>query len=196
MSRNCSASSSGIPYSSSATSGVPRDRHSTPRDIAGVVARRPPKTCEDLALDTVQRTQPHREGIARNIADEAADVRDELLPKPDARESEGESVRRARERPPGHGPGRETFHARAGPYPCRKISREHIALGRAGRELRVRRGLSQEHFGFRADLHRNYVGVIECGEINPTFRVLLKLERGLQRPLSEVVGCYEREAQE
>jgi transcriptional regulator with XRE-family HTH domain len=38
--------------------------------------------------------------------------------------------------------------------------------------------------------------VIECGEINPTFRVLLKLERGLQRPLSEVVGCYEREAQE
>ena len=74
----------------------------------------------------------------------------------------------------------------------RKISREHIALGRAVRELRARRDLSQEHLGFRADLHRNYVGAIERGEINPTFRVLLKLERGLQLPLSEMVGCYER----
>jgi transcriptional regulator with XRE-family HTH domain len=76
----------------------------------------------------------------------------------------------------------------------RRISREHIALGRAVRELRARRGLSQEQLGFRCDLHRNYVGAIERGEINPTFRVLLKLERGLQLPLSEVVECYERQA--
>jgi Helix-turn-helix len=47
-----------------------------------------------------------------------------------------------------------------------------------------------------ADLHRNYVGAIERGEINPTFRVLLKLERGLQLPLSEVVCCYERHARD
>jgi transcriptional regulator with XRE-family HTH domain len=78
----------------------------------------------------------------------------------------------------------------------RRISREHIALGRAVRELRARRGLSQEHLGFRSDLHRNYVGAIERGEINPTFRILLKLERGLQLPLSEVVECYERHYRE
>ncbi len=78
----------------------------------------------------------------------------------------------------------------------RRISREHIALGRAVRELRARRGLSQEHLGYRSDLHRNYVGAIERGEINPTFRVLLKLERGLQLPLSEVVECYERHQRE
>ena len=58
-------------------------------------------------------------------------------------------------------------------------SPDHARLGRAVRELRARRGLSQEELGFRAGLHRNYVGAIERGEINPTFRVLLKLERGL-----------------
>jgi transcriptional regulator with XRE-family HTH domain len=78
----------------------------------------------------------------------------------------------------------------------RRISREHVALGHAVRELRARRGLSQEHLGYRSDLHRNYVGAIERGEINPTFRVLLKLERGLQLPLSEVVECYERHQRE
>jgi len=78
----------------------------------------------------------------------------------------------------------------------RKISREHIALGRAVLELRARRGLSQEALGHRSGLHRNYVGAIERGEINPTFRVLLKLERGLQLPLSEVVECYERHRRE
>ncbi|HZV72150.1 MAG TPA: helix-turn-helix transcriptional regulator [Conexibacter sp.] len=46
--------------------------------------------------------------------------------------------------------------------------------------------------GYRADLHRNYIGAIERGEINPTFRVLLKLTRGLSMPLSEIVAMYER----
>src|SRR5215207_3528473 len=78
----------------------------------------------------------------------------------------------------------------------RRISREHTALGRAVRELRARRGLSQEELGFRCDLHRNYVGAIERGEINPTFRVLLKLGRGLQVPLSEITQCYERHQHE
>jgi transcriptional regulator with XRE-family HTH domain len=60
-----------------------------------------------------------------------------------------------------------------------KHSPEHQALGRAVRWARARRALSQEELGFRANLHRNYVGAIERGEINPTYRVLLKLGRGL-----------------
>jgi transcriptional regulator with XRE-family HTH domain len=67
----------------------------------------------------------------------------------------------------------------------------HSALGRAVRVARAMRGLSQEELGYRADLHRNYVGAIERGEINPTFRVLLKLERGLAIPLSELIARYE-----
>ncbi len=76
--------------------------------------------------------------------------------------------------------------------PCsHRMSADHTALGRAVRIMRATRGLSQEELGARADLHRNYIGAIERGEINPTFRVLLKLERGLQMPLSELIAKYE-----
>jgi transcriptional regulator with XRE-family HTH domain len=74
----------------------------------------------------------------------------------------------------------------------RKQSDAHAALGFAVRGLRGQQGLSQEELGFRSGLHRNYVGAIERGEINPTFRVLLKLERGLAVPLSELIELYER----
>lgn len=74
----------------------------------------------------------------------------------------------------------------------RVISPEHAALGAAVRELRARRGMSQEEVGFASGLHRNYVGALERGEINATFRILLKLERGLGLPLAELVRLYER----
>jgi DNA-binding XRE family transcriptional regulator len=74
----------------------------------------------------------------------------------------------------------------------RRRGPELLALGAAVRELRARRGLSQEELGFRAGLHRNYVGAIERGEINPTFRVLLKAACGLHLPLSDLVLLYER----
>ncbi len=67
------------------------------------------------------------------------------------------------------------------------------ALGAAVRELRARRGLSQENLGFAGGLHRNYVGAIERGEINPTLRILLKVCHGLAIPLSELTTVYERQ---
>jgi transcriptional regulator with XRE-family HTH domain len=70
-------------------------------------------------------------------------------------------------------------------------SSEHERLGRAVRELRARRGLSQEVLGFKSGLHRNYVGAIERGEINPTFRVLMKLSEGLDFQLSEIMHLWE-----
>lgn len=70
-------------------------------------------------------------------------------------------------------------------------SSDHERLGRAVRELRARRGLSQEMLGFRSGLHRNYVGAIERGEINPTFKVLMKLSRGLDIQLSEIIHLWE-----
>jgi transcriptional regulator with XRE-family HTH domain len=71
-------------------------------------------------------------------------------------------------------------------------SPELRALGRAARYLRARRELSQERLGERAGLHRNYVGAIERGEINPTFRVMLKLTRGLDVPLSKLIADTEQ----
>jgi ribosome-binding protein aMBF1 (putative translation factor) len=67
---------------------------------------------------------------------------------------------------------------------ARVKSEQHRALGHVVRYTRARRALSQEELGFHARLHRNYVGAIERGEISPTFRVLLKLARGLGLPLA------------
>jgi transcriptional regulator with XRE-family HTH domain len=72
-------------------------------------------------------------------------------------------------------------------------SEQHTMLGHVVRYTRARRGLSQEELGYRAGLHRNYVGAIERGEINPTFRVLLKLATGLCMPLSELIATAEEE---
>jgi transcriptional regulator with XRE-family HTH domain len=69
--------------------------------------------------------------------------------------------------------------------------RERRAFGRTIRELRARRCLTQETLGFAADLHRNYVGAIERGEINPTLRVITKLSFGLRVSLAELIGLYE-----
>jgi transcriptional regulator with XRE-family HTH domain len=54
-----------------------------------------------------------------------------------------------------------------------------VALGRAVREYRGGRRLSQEELGFRSGMHRTYVGGIERGERNPTYENLLKLAGAL-----------------
>jgi len=77
-----------------------------------------------------------------------------------------------------------------------RISRDHDALGAAVRETRARRGYSQEALADASDLHRNYIGAIERGEINPTFRTLLALTGGLALPLSVLVVLYERNVRE
>ncbi|ADB50442.1 helix-turn-helix transcriptional regulator [Conexibacter woesei] len=68
---------------------------------------------------------------------------------------------------------------------------EYVTLGGAVREVRARRSLTQEGLGRESALHRNYVGAIERGEINPTFRILRKLATGLHLPLSELVALFE-----
>jgi len=71
-----------------------------------------------------------------------------------------------------------------------------VAFGRAVREMRVRRGFSQESLGVSADLHRNYVGAIERGEINPTLRVIRKLARALTMRASELLALSEERERE
>lgn len=70
-------------------------------------------------------------------------------------------------------------------------STAHRALGRAVRLARAQRGLSQEELGFCSSIHRNYVGSVERGELNPTYGVLLRLSRGLASPLSELIALAE-----
>jgi transcriptional regulator with XRE-family HTH domain len=63
-----------------------------------------------------------------------------------------------------------------------------VALGRAVRELRDEKELSQEALGYLADIHRTYVGGVERGERNVTYLMLLRLARALGVDAAELVG--------
>lgn len=54
------------------------------------------------------------------------------------------------------------------------------------RELRKQRGLSQEELGFRAGLHRTYIGSIERSEQNVSIDNIPKLAKALKVPTSEL----------
>lgn len=56
---------------------------------------------------------------------------------------------------------------------------ELVALGRRLCELRERVGLTQESLAHAAGLHWTYVGQVERGERNLSYKSLLKLARGL-----------------
>ena len=66
-------------------------------------------------------------------------------------------------------------------------------FGKKIRSLRTRLGISQEELGFRAELHRNYVGQIERGMKSPTLGVILKLARVLNCPAGKLVSAVERQ---
>lgn len=66
-------------------------------------------------------------------------------------------------------------------------SQAHAALGHAIRRVRVAQDVSQEELGFRAGLHRTYIGGIERGEKNPSYENLLKLAEALDVAPSDLL---------
>ncbi len=54
-----------------------------------------------------------------------------------------------------------------------------IFLGQKVREERIKKGISQEHLGQLAKVHRTYVGMIERGEKNITIFNLRKFAQAL-----------------
>ena len=52
-------------------------------------------------------------------------------------------------------------------------------VGQNVRNLRKRRGLSQEELSFECELHRTYISGVERGIRNPTVAVLAKIAAGL-----------------
>lgn len=52
---------------------------------------------------------------------------------------------------------------------------------------RLKRKLSQEKLAELADLHRNYVGVLERGRQNPSLLIIAKLARALEVTPSKLI---------
>lgn len=67
------------------------------------------------------------------------------------------------------------------------------ALGRAVRLLRQSRRLAQDDLAVRTGLHRTYLGGIERGERNPTWKTLATIAAGLEVSMSQLVEHAERE---
>lgn len=67
-----------------------------------------------------------------------------------------------------------------------------VAFGRAVRELRVERGISQEELGLRSGLSRGFFGKVERGDANPTFETIIKVSAGLELPAADVVARAQR----
>lgn len=53
-------------------------------------------------------------------------------------------------------------------------------LGKKIRTLRKKQGLSQEKLGFKANLHRTYIGTIERGEQNISVDNIHKIAKALK----------------
>jgi transcriptional regulator with XRE-family HTH domain len=54
-----------------------------------------------------------------------------------------------------------------------------ITFGDRVRELRKKKGLSQEELSYKADLHRTYIGMIERAEKNITLTNIERIAKAL-----------------
>jgi transcriptional regulator with XRE-family HTH domain len=61
----------------------------------------------------------------------------------------------------------------------RGVTAQQAAVGRAVRDLRASRGMSQEDLAFVSGMHRNYVGGVERGERNPSLNALTRVASAL-----------------
>lgn len=60
------------------------------------------------------------------------------------------------------------------------------AFGKRIRELRKKKGYSQEELADRADLHRTYIGSIERGEQNVSLDNIAKIARALSTRIADL----------
>ncbi len=65
-------------------------------------------------------------------------------------------------------------------------------MGEELRERRLERGLSQEELADKAGMSRNFIGLIERGDRNPTLLTLYSLAIALKSSLTELVTAAEK----
>ncbi len=66
-------------------------------------------------------------------------------------------------------------------------SQAHVALGAAVRDLRARRGISQEALAEISGMHRTYLGGIERGNRNPSYTNIRRIADALEVRTSQLL---------
>lgn len=61
-----------------------------------------------------------------------------------------------------------------------------VKFGNKVREIRQKKGFSQEALALKAGVHRTYIGMIERGEKNITLENIEKISNALDVPLSKL----------
>jgi transcriptional regulator with XRE-family HTH domain len=64
---------------------------------------------------------------------------------------------------------------------------DSILLGRRIRSLRTAKGLTQQELGNQSDVDYKFIGEIERGNMNPSFKVLMKIAKVLDIELPEIL---------
>ncbi len=64
---------------------------------------------------------------------------------------------------------------------------ELIQLGQVIREKREAKNLTQIQVAEKAQLDRNYIGMVERGERNPSYLSLIKIANGLDMPVFQLI---------
>ena len=67
-----------------------------------------------------------------------------------------------------------------------------LRFGKALRRRREAAKLSQEALAAKADLHRNYVGLLERGQMAPSLTAIEKLAAALGTTMASLVSAAER----
>lgn len=70
-------------------------------------------------------------------------------------------------------------------------SAPQIGLGRAIRQLRNERELSQEELGHQAEIHPTWISHIESGRNNPAWATVRSLSRALDVSMAELAALAE-----
>jgi transcriptional regulator with XRE-family HTH domain len=68
-------------------------------------------------------------------------------------------------------------------------------LGKRVREMRSKKGFSQEAFADHCGLHRTYMGGIERGEHNLTIETLMTVSKGLEITMSDLLAGIEKQVE-
>lgn len=58
--------------------------------------------------------------------------------------------------------------------------KECVQFGKHVRQLRLKRGFSQESFAYQSEINRTFYGRIERGAVNPSLSTIYRIARALK----------------